>query len=91
MAKLLITYDLKPENDYPRLWAALRAMGGCKPLNAGWVVDVQLTASQMRDHLKKFIDHDDRLLIVSLAGGWASIGLSNEEATCLRRRVSGQA
>ena len=24
MAKLLITYDLKPDNQYPRLWAALR-------------------------------------------------------------------
>ena len=90
MAKLLITYDLKPDNDYPRLWAALRAMGACKPLLSGWVVDVQFTASQMRDHLKKFIDEDDRLLVVSLSGGWASIGLNKDEAGCLRRHVSGK-
>jgi hypothetical protein len=90
MAKLLITYDLKPENDYPRLWAALRAMGACKPLLNGWVVDVQFTAPQMRDHLKKFIDEDDRLLVVSLSGGWASLGLNPDEAACLRRHVSGK-
>ena len=89
MAKLLITYDLKPENEYPRLWAALRAMGACRPLASGWVVDVQITASQMRDHLKKFIDEDDRLLVVSLAGSWASLGLTKDEAACLRRHVSG--
>ena len=89
MAKLLITYDLKPENDYPRLWAALRAMGACKPLTSGWVVEVPFTVSQMRDHLKKFVDEDDRLLVVSLAGGWASIGLTPDEAACLRRHVSG--
>jgi hypothetical protein len=86
--KLLITYDLKPENEYPRLFAALRAMGACKPLSAGWVVDVQFTAAQMRDHLKKFIDEDDRLLVLTLAGSWASIGLSPDDAACLRRQVS---
>ena len=86
--KLLITYELKPDNDYPRLFAALRAMGACKPLNGCWVVDVQFTAAQMRDHLKKFIDEDDKLLIVSLAGSWASIGLSSDDAGCLRRHVS---
>jgi hypothetical protein len=86
--KLLITYDLKPENEYPRLFAALRAMGACKPLNGCWVVDVQFTTSQMRDHLKKFVDEDDRLLVVSLGGSWASIGLSQDDAACLRRHVS---
>ena len=90
MAKLLITYDLKPENEYARLWAALRAMGGCRPVPAAWVVDVQLTASQMRDHLRKFIEDDDRLVVVSLAGGWASLGLSPDDAGCLRRNVSGR-
>ena len=86
--KLYITYDLKPENEYPRLFAALRAMGACQPLQGGWVVDVQFTASQMRDHLRKFIDEDDRLLILSLAGSWASIGLTADDAGCLRRNVS---
>jgi hypothetical protein len=88
MAKLFITYDLKPDAQYPRLWAALRAMGACRPLQSGWVVDVQFTSAQMRDHLKKFIDEDDRLLVVSLAGGWASIGLTQDESACLRRNVS---
>jgi len=86
--KLLITYNLKPETAYPRLFAALRAMGACKPLEGSWVVDVQFTAGQMRDHLKKFIDEDDRLLVVSLGGSWASIGLSQDDAVCLRRHVS---
>jgi hypothetical protein len=87
--KLLITYDLNPEHEYPRLWAALRAMGACKPLESAWVVDVQFTAAQMRDHLKKFIDEQDRMVVVSLAGGWASIGLGPDDAACLRRHVSG--
>ncbi|MBW3628758.1 MAG: hypothetical protein KY464_05605 [Gemmatimonadetes bacterium] len=86
--KLYITYDLKPGNEYPRLVAALRAMGGCQPLQGGWVVDVQFTAAQVRDHLRKFIQEDDRLLILSLGGSWASIGLSADDAGCLRRKVS---
>ena len=65
-------------------------MGACKPVMGGWVVDVQFTASQMRDHLKKFIDEDDRLLVVALSGGWASLGLTKDEAACLRRHVSGK-
>jgi hypothetical protein len=69
MKKYLISYDLdKPGQDYTDLIAALRKAGAIKVLYSQWGLETTSTAVQIRDYLRKFIDGNDRLLVVELSG-----------------------
>lgn len=74
MALYLISYDLnKPEQDYPKLWEALKSLGAKKVLYSEWVTRRTGTSSEgLRDYVRQFIDSDDRLLVVDMSSGWAS-------------------
>lgn len=87
MASFLITYDLKKTKDYPRLWEALRSLGACRPLLSVWVVKSGQTVQQLATTLQRFVDHDDKLLVVQLSGPWWSAHLSEAELQCLDRAV----
>lgn len=71
----LITYDLRePETrgDYDRIATALRALGAKKVLLSTWMLThANTTCVQIRDHLKKVMDGNDRLLVVAVSD-WAS-------------------
>jgi len=70
-----ISYDLIKRKDYPTLWAELARLNAKKLLLSQWGVRMVAgtTASALRDHLKGYIDGDDRLLIIQIDGtDWAS-------------------
>lgn len=87
MAKVLITYDLKKHKDYPRLIEELKRLGACSPLLSVWVLNSSNTDAQLRDHLKQYIDSDDKLLVVGLNGGWASWNLTQTQVACMNAQV----
>lgn len=67
MAYHLVTYDLVKRKDYPKLWDELKRLGGVKPQDSAWFVDINNTAAELRDHLAQFIDGDDRLMVVEFS------------------------
>ncbi len=78
----LISYDLdKPGRDYKDLIARLKAMGAVKPLFSDWVLRTTATAEQVRDDLMRFIDANDRILVVGLTGeaAWSNLMVTSDE------------
>ncbi|MGA2631536.1 MAG: hypothetical protein ABSG54_15160 [Terriglobia bacterium] len=76
MAVYLISYDLdKPGQDYPRVIAELERLGAMKILYSEWILNSTDTAVALRDHLSKFIDGNDMLLVAGLTGEAAWTGL----------------
>lgn len=65
-----VSYDLlKPGQDYTSLIARLKALGAVKVLLSQWMLTGNFTAAQLRDDLKRFIDVDDRLLVIDVTNG----------------------
>ena len=86
---LLVTYDLnKPGQDYPDLYDAIK---NCSSswwhfLDSTWLIDTNLSTSQVSDQLRKEIDKNDSLLVIRVHGdytGW----LPEKAWQWLRERV----
>ncbi|MBZ5573290.1 MAG: SinR family protein [Acidobacteriia bacterium] len=67
MALYLISYDLdKPGQDYPDLIARLKEFGAQRVLYSEWFLIHSATPVQLRDDLMRFMDANDRILVVEL-------------------------
>lgn len=56
----------------------LKRLGGVGVLLSTWALRDDRSAKQLRDHLKGFVDADDRLLVVEmLASNWGGTNLIN--------------
>lgn len=72
----LVSYDLdKPGQNYERLIARLKQFRAIRVLYSQWVLRSTLTAIELRDDLKTYVDANDRLLITRLTNDWASYNL----------------
>ena len=75
----MICYDLrKPIQNYPDLYRVLEEdFNAVRVLQSQWVFRrINTNAAGLRDYFKKFLDSDDRLLIVSLdSSDWAGWNL----------------
>jgi hypothetical protein len=81
MNKYLIVYDLERRGEsYEPLLNALRTLGASHVLYSKWALRTNLTAVQLRDHLRQFVDANDKLLVVGLTGeaAWTSLFVSND-------------
>jgi CRISPR/Cas system-associated endoribonuclease Cas2 len=81
MKAYLISYDLdKPGQDYSNLIAKIEGLGGVKILYSEWVLKSESSAKDLRDYLKRFIDSNDKLLVVALTGeaAWSSLMISGD-------------
>ena len=81
MGSYLISYDLdKPGQDYTDLIDAIKKLGDHKVLFSEWLVKCNYSASQIHDYLRKFMDGNDRLLVVGLSGeaAWTNVMVSNQ-------------
>jgi len=67
-----VSYDLQePGKDYRSLTTELQRLGAKKVLLSHWVLRSSKSAVQLRDHLKTFIDGNDRLFVAQVPY-WAS-------------------
>ena len=64
MALFVISYDLRKNKDYQALWDEMERLEAFKPLESVYLVDLNNSASEVRDHFKGFIDGDDGLLVI---------------------------
>lgn len=74
-----VSYDLVKHKDYPKLWEALESLGAKRILESVWFFwHSNTTAVAVCDHLKRFIDKDDRLLVIESAdSAWNGNVLAN--------------
>lgn len=82
MGTYLITYDLdKPGQNYERLWNAIKKAFPTwfHALESVWIVESALKAEQIRDHLRAFIDSNDKLLVARMTTDTAWYGLGETD------------
>ncbi|MEQ9170008.1 MAG: hypothetical protein RLO05_05765 [Rhodospirillales bacterium] len=69
MTDYVVTYDLRKETGtegYKELWDELKRLDGHRTLDSVWLVNVNNTAKELHDHLKAFMDGNDRLWVSEL-------------------------
>ena len=60
-----VTYELKGEKDYEKIWAALDDLDSVKVQRTHYLVSSDhRTAADLRTHLKQFVDKNDRLMVI---------------------------
>lgn len=79
MRKLAISYDLnRPGQNYPHLYAAIKQLGDwIHPMESLWFVRSQYTAKQSVEHLRRFVDANDKLFACEV-GTWASLNVDSD-------------
>ncbi|WP_321307678.1 CRISPR-associated protein Cas2 [Marinifilum fragile] len=86
MNSYLIGYDLnKAGQDYESLIDQIKKIGTwwhC--LDSTWIVKSNLTAVEIRDALKEYIDDNDELLVIKLSREAAWTGFSDECSNWLK-------
>ena len=76
--KYLVSFDLMtPGKNYENLTKALSDLGGKRVLYSQWILPrLNTTAAALRDHVRQFMDANDRVFVNTLDGtGWAGINL----------------
>lgn len=64
MALFLVSYDLRKTKNYQPLWDEMERLEAFKPLESVYLVNLTDNITDVRDHLKGYIDSDDGLLVV---------------------------
>ncbi|MGM4923377.1 hypothetical protein AB8A31_10765 [Tardiphaga sp. 804_B3_N1_9] len=67
MSYFTVSYDLIKRKDYPKLWEEFERLQGQKCLRSMYLVDVDCTAQELRDHLKSYIDDDDQMIVIEFS------------------------
>lgn len=90
MNVFVVCYDLiKPHKDYSLLINALKALSTwCHPVDSTWIVPWNGTAASLRDHLKRFIDDNDKIVVLQVAPSWATSGVANDANDWFHRYVA---
>lgn len=67
MTTFTVSYDLIKRKDYQALWDELARLGAHRTQDSYWLVNViQTSAKALHDHLKQYVDADDRLWVAEL-------------------------
>lgn len=72
MAIYVLSYDLNKEKDYETLYDELKRLDGHRALNSFWLLNLENTAKEVRDHFKRYMDDDDALWVSELTNNYAS-------------------
>ncbi len=88
----LIAYDLnkgETSSEYKRLIDQIKKLGSwAKPLESTWFVVSESSASEIRDHLKKFIDSNDELLVMNVTDDdWGTMGVDKKVTDWMKRNI----
>jgi CRISPR/Cas system-associated endoribonuclease Cas2 len=77
MIEYFISYDLRDSQDYQKLYDELKRFKAIQVLESLYCLKYQNDKTEeLRDHLKKFIDSDDGLIVIKSAF-WAGVNLDN--------------
>ncbi|MFA9272363.1 MAG: SinR family protein [Baekduiaceae bacterium] len=88
----MVSYDLvSPGRDYTMLITRIKQMGPwAHLLESQWLIVTTMTASEVRDDLKRYIDENDKLVTVDVtADSWATT-FSNNVTAWMKEHVTGR-
>lgn len=72
MALYFLTYDLRNNRDYNKLYDELSKFNAVQVLESTWCFNrLNTSVSTLRDHFKKYIDSDDGILVTE-SNYWAT-------------------
>ncbi|MCA3761421.1 MAG: SinR family protein [Cutibacterium sp.] len=86
MPTYVIGYDLNtPGQDYGELFEAIKSYGlWWHHLDSTWIIRTERSAVEVRDHLKRFIDKNDKLLVAKLTSEAAWTGINQKGSKWLK-------
>lgn len=64
MAYFAVSYQLNKAKDYKPLWDAFTELNAHKAMRDFYLLDVDSTAIELREHLAQFMDNDDMVFVV---------------------------
>jgi hypothetical protein len=77
MALYFLTYDLRNNRDYQKLYDELKKFNAVAVLESTWCFNrINTSASNLRDYFKNFIDSDDAILI-NESNEWATLNVNS--------------
>jgi hypothetical protein len=86
----MISYDLRVQGrDYKAVGEAIQrlAKNFTRPLQSVWVVRSQFSATAIRDELKKHVDSNDGILVLSIDRDWATYNPAQNSAEWLKGQL----
>ncbi len=90
MAVHWVNYDLnKTGQDYTKLIEYLKShQSWAKPIKSSFFVKTTLTAGELRDGIKKHIDTNDDIVVVTVTGqSWATYGIPSDVTDWMRENL----
>lgn len=73
MALFFLSYDLRKEKDYQKLYDELKKFDAVRVLESLWCFKrISTNAESLRDYFRLFIDSNDGLVVIE-ASDWATI------------------
>jgi hypothetical protein len=90
MAVHWVNYDLnKTGQDYTKLIDYLKShQSWAKPLKSSFFVKTSLTTAQLRDGIKKHIDANDDVVVVTVTGAfWSTYGISSDVTNWMKKNL----
>jgi hypothetical protein len=69
MPYFVVNYDLKESDNYQPLIKEIERLGGVRALESFWLIELNNTAEQVRDHYKPFrpSPEQDKLMVVEFS------------------------
>lgn len=88
MALYIATYDLHNDKNYAPLWELMKRWGATRSTESVWLLNVNLTAGQVRDAMRDAVHEHDSVVVVEIKQGsyWACYR-SPDATDWLRRYV----
>ncbi len=79
MSTYIVTYDLSaPGRDYKRLFDYLKTYTYAHVVESVWVIKTYKSAVTLRDEIKRYVDSNDKVLVIKTTREAAWLGLSAE-------------
>ena len=89
MAVYSINYDLvNPGRNYDDLIAAIKTYSvWCHPLESCWLIKTEQTSSNIYDYLSKYLDSNDKILVMKASAPATWKGLDNKVSEWIKNNL----
>ena len=92
MKTFIISYDLGiPENrsSYINIADGIKKLYSpwAKPLQSVWIIKSNKTAGQIRDDLSRYLDNNDKLLVIEVVKHWGTYNISKEVTDWMKNNI----
>lgn len=76
MSVYIVSYELrKPDKNYDNLYGYLEQFIYCHDHTSCWFIETTLTAQQIRDGAKQYIDGNDTIFVARLDREWGGFNM----------------